>query len=219
MKRNLKQLLIALEEQATGKMNFEKEYVFYAKLVDSSILEQASHVENQQQWTLKIDKTDKNYCSGQIRIRRTDDNGKVSYVQTVKTPMKPLEGDSARSDATVPDASQNMLEVAIDASEDAFKQFKMIADQGMIKTRYTFPIEGTELKFEVDVFHLANGEKSQWVKIDLEVDKPLESIPPLPDGFSDAIMNQKDEQTDAEKQIIRSLYEDVFLTKNEYLNK
>lgn len=217
MKRNLKQLLIALEEQATGKMNFEKEYVFYAKLTDSSILEQASHKEEQEQWTLKIDKTDKNHCSGQIRIRRTDDNGKVSYVQTVKTPMKSLEGDSARSDATVPDASQNMLEVAIDASEDAFKQFKMIADQGMIKTRYTFPIEGTELKFEVDVFHLANGEKSQWVKIDLEVDKPLESVPALPEGFSDVIYNQKDDQTDEEKKLIWSLYENVFLVKNEYL--
>ena len=219
MKRNLKQLIMAFEEQATGKANFEREYVFYAKLTDSSILEQASHVESQEQWTFKIDKTDKNHCSGQIRIRRTDDNGKVSYVQTVKTPMKPLEGDSARSDATVPDASQNMLEVAIDASEDAFKQFKMIADQGMIKTRYTFPIEGTELKFEVDVFHLPNGEKSQWVKVDLEVDKPLESVPSLPDAFTEVIYNQKDEQTDEEKDLIRSLYENVFLTKNEYLNK
>lgn len=219
MKRNLKQILIALEEQANGKANFEREYVFYAKLTDPSILEKASHVEQQQQWTLKIDKTDKNYCSGQIRIRRTDDNGKVSYVQTVKTPIKPTAPSVLGNDAAVPDASQNMLEVAIDASEDAFNQFKMIADQGMIKTRYTFPIEGTELKFEVDVFHLANGEKSQWVKIDLEVDKPLESIPPLPEGFSEAILNQKDDQTDEEKQLIRSLYENVFLTKNEYLNK
>lgn len=219
MKRNLKQILIALEEQATGKANFEKEYVFYAKLTDPSILEKASHVEQQQQWSIKIDKTDKNYCSGQIRIRRTDDNGKVSYVQTVKTPIKPLQGDTGQSDTSVADASQNMLEVAIDASEDAFKQFKLIADQGMIKTRYTFPIEGTELKFEVDVFHLANGEKSQWVKIDLEVDRPLESIPPLPEGFSEAILNQKYDQTDEEKQLIRSLYENVFLTKNEYLNK
>lgn len=219
MKRNLKELLIALEEQATGKANHEREYVFYAKLTDPSILEKASHVEEQEQWSIKIDKTDKNYCSGQIRIRRTDDNGKVSYVQTVKTPIKPLQGDTGQSDTSVADASQNMLEVAIDASEDAFKQFKLIADQGMIKTRYTFPIEGTDLKFEVDVFHLANGEKSQWVKIDLEVDKPLESVPALPEGFSEVIYNQKDDQTDEEKQLIRSLYENVFLTKNEYLSK
>ena len=219
MKRNLKQLLIAFEEQATGKASFEREYVFYAKLTDSSILEHATHKEEQEQWSIKIDKTDKNHCSGQIRIRRTDDNGKVSYVQTVKTPVKPLERDPESTDTSVADASQNMLEVATESSEDAFKQFKLIADNGMIKTRYSFPIEGTTLKFEVDVFHLPNGEKSQWVKIDLEVNEPLESIPPLPEGFSEAIMNQKDDQTDEERQLIRSLYETAFLTKNEYLNK
>lgn len=46
MKRNLKELLIAQEEQATGKVSFEKEYVFYAKLTNSSILEQAAHKED-----------------------------------------------------------------------------------------------------------------------------------------------------------------------------
>lgn len=219
MKRNLKQLLIALEEQATGRATAEQEYVFYAKLSDPSILAKASHAEHHEQWNLKVDKTADNYCSGRIRIRKTEENGKVTYVQTTKTPMKPPAGESNLSGVTVPDASQNMLEVGIEVTEDAFKQFKMIADQGMIKTRYTFPIEGTELKFEVDVFHLPSGEKAQWVKIDLEVDQPLESIPPLPEGFSEAILNQKDDQTDEEKQLIRNLYDTVFLTKNEYLTK
>lgn len=219
MKRNLKQLLIALEEQATGKASFEREYVFYAKLTDPSILEKAGHVESQEQWSMNIEKTDKNYCSGRIRIRRTEEYGKVSYVQTVKTPIRPTSNDALASDTSVPDASQNMLEVATESSEDAFKQFKLVADNGMIKTRYTFPIDGTRLKFEVDVFHLPNGEKSEWVKIDLEVNEPLESIPPLPEGFSEVILNQKDDQTDEERQLIRSLYETAFLTKNEYLNK
>lgn len=216
MRKNLKQLLVAMEEQATGKANFETEYVFYAKLADKGILEKAAHVETQEQWSLKIAKTDTNYASGTIRIRRTDDNGKISYVQTIKTPVKPLERDTEKSDAVVADASQNMLEVAIDASEDAFNQFKMIADQGMKKTRYTFPIEGTELKFEVDVFDGQDSE-TPWVKIDLEVDKPLESVPALPEGFSDVIVNQKNEQTDEEKELIWNLYENVFLVKNEYL--
>ena len=219
MKRNLKQLLIALEEQATGKANQEREYVFYAKLTDPGILDRASHVESHEQWSLNIDKTDKNACSGRIRIRKTEEYGKVSYVQTVKTPIRPTSNDTLASDTSVPDASQNMLEVATESSEDAFKQFKLIADNGMIKTRYTFPIDGTTLKFEVDVFHLPTGEKSQWVKIDLEVNEPLESIPPLPEGFSETITNQKDDQTDEERQLIRSLYETAFLTKNEYLNK
>lgn len=216
MRKNLKQLMIALEEQANGKANFEREYVFYAKLADKSILEKASHVEHHQQWSLKIAKTDTNYASGTIRIRRTDANGVVSYVQTVKTPVKPLERDTQKSDVVVADASQNMLEVAIEATEDAFKQFKMIADQGMKKTRYTFPIEGTDLKFEVDVFD-GQSEDTPWVKIDLEVNEPLEVIPALPQGFTDVIMNQKDQQTDEEKKLIWSLYENVFLSKNEYL--
>jgi len=216
MKRNLKQLLIALEEQATGKATTEKEYVFYAKLSDPSILEKAAHVEHHEQWNLKIDKTADNYCSGRIRIRKTEENGKVTYVQTTKTHMKPPAGESNLSDVAVPDASQNMLEVAIEATEDAFKQFKMIADQGMKKTRYTFPIEGTDLKFEVDVFDGQDSE-TPWVKIDLEVNGPLEVIPSLPQGFTDVIMNQKDQQTDEEKKLIWSLYENVFLSKNEYL--
>jgi CYTH domain-containing protein len=216
MRKNLKQLLVAMEEQATGKANFEREYVFYAKLSDKSILEKASHMEEQEQRSLKIAKTATNHASGTIRIRRTDDNGKISYIQTTKTPVKPLERDTEKSDTVVADASQNMLEVAIDASEDAFNQFKLIADHGMKKTRYTFPIEGTELKFEVDVFD-GQDEDAPWVKIDLEVDKPLESIPALPDGFSNIIYNQKDDQTDEEKKLIWSLYENVFLVKNEYL--
>jgi CYTH domain-containing protein len=216
MRKTLKQLMISLEEQATGKANFEREYVFYAKLADKSILDQAVHFEKHEQWALKIPKTDKNHSIATIRVRRTDDNGKVSYIQTVKTPIGAVNRDTGNTNATAPNASQNMLEVANDSSEDAFKQFKLIADQGMKKTRYTFPIEGTDLKFEVDVFDGQSGE-TPWVKIDLEVDKPLENVPALPEGFTEIIYNQKDQQTDEEKQIIHSLYENVFLIKNEYL--
>lgn len=219
MKRNLKQILIALEEQATGKASFEREYVFYAKLDDFSILKDATHSEFQEQWNLKIDKSADNYCFGRIRIRKTVANGETTYVQTIKTPVSSSSNVSDEGNIAVPDASQNMFEVAINASEDAFAQFKLIADQGMIKTRYVFPIKDTDLKFEVDVFHLPDGKLSEWVKIDLEVNSPLEEIPALPLGFSQAIMNQKDNQTDEEKQFILKLYDEVFLTKNMHIEK
>lgn len=164
MKKNLKQLLVSLEEQANGKANAEKEYVFYAKLDDFDILKDATHSEFQEQWSLKIDKSADNYCSGRIRIRKTVANGEVTYVQTIKTPITSPVNTGYGDDVAVPDASQNMLEVAINASEDAFAQFKLIADQGMIKTRYVFPINGTDLKFEVDAFHLPDGKMSEWVK-------------------------------------------------------
>jgi CYTH domain-containing protein len=216
MKKNLKQIMMALEEQASGKASFEREYVFYARLSDKRLLDKATHVETQEQWTVKIAKNDSNHASGTIRIRRTDDNDKVSYVLTIKTPVKPLERDTAKSDTVVADASQNMLEVAIDASEDAFEQFKMISEQGMKKTRYTFPIDGTDLKFEVDLFDGQKDDKP-WVKIDLEVKQHLDSIPQLPSGFEEIIYNQKDEQTQQEKDIIWNLYEKIFLIKNVYL--
>lgn len=187
-------------DEPTGEAFIEKEYVLYAKIEDPTVLDKAESFSIQEQWEIKIPKTHENVDSGRIRIRRNDVDGMVSYILTIKTKVK--EGEK---------------EVELVASEDAFKQFKILAGNGMHKKRYVFPIEGTELKWEVDVFFMDEMKMSPYVKIDLEVKEPLTKLPDLPVGFTDIITNQKSKQTDEEKRKIQELYNTVFLKKNEFL--
>ncbi len=213
MKKNIAQLILAIEEDCTGVLNVETEYVFYAKLSDASILDTATKVEGQEQWSIKVDKSSSNKSQGSVRIRKTTEDNKTSYVLTIKTPVEALQDVLKQSDTQVTSVSQNMREVAIEATEDAFNLFKLLSSSGMVKTRYCLPIKDTGLVFEVDRFLLPNGEYSNWVKIDLEVNTKLTDIPKLPDEFIEVIYNQKDKQTDEEKELIDSLYENIFLTK------
>lgn len=218
MKKNISDFIkdyqLSMEDDSTGVTSKEIEYVYYAKLTDPSILDKATMVEDQEQWNIKVPKTDKNAAEGRIRVRKTTKGNTVQYVMTMKVESQALGAVNTQNNTSVVTASQSMREVGLEASEDAFEMFKLISDNGMIKTRYSLPVEGTDLVFEVDRFVLPNGEYSNWVKIDLEVKGSLDELPKLPDGFSDVIYNQKDKQTNGEKELIWKLYEEVFLTKN-----
>ena len=199
---------IALEaEQATGKVNKEIEYVFYARLVDTGILEKATNKEELEQWEVRIEKTDENASSGRIRIRKTIENGETTYVMTTKT-LGQYVGELKKE-----------IEVSNPSSEDAFKQFKLFAPYGMKKTRYTLPVGQSDLVWEIDIHKLEDDSDSEWVRIELEVEKELETVPQLPDAFQDVIYNQRGSQTEEENKLIEKLYNEVFLAKNEYLTK
>jgi CYTH domain-containing protein len=198
IKESLDEKIVSVDPVPDGKKFIEKEYVLYAKIENADILKSASNSIEQEQWEVKIPKVFENASGGRIRIRKTVKENNVSYIQTTKTKVDTGE-----------------MEVELLTTEDAFNQFKLLATSGMYKTRYFFPIENTNLKWEVDVFTLENGEQSRWVKIDLEVTDDTNIIPELPAGFSHVIKNQKSKQTDEEKKIIRDLYSRVFLRKNE----
>lgn len=220
MKKNIFQLTqgfnFAMEDDSTGVTSTETEYVFYAKLADPSILEKATRIEAHEQWSFKVPKTDKNAAEGRMRIRKTVVDDREEYVLTMKTELKAPGALNTPANSSAPAASQSMREVGLEASNDAFEMFKLMSDQGMIKTRYNLPVEGTDMVFEVDRFvsYGGEGEWSTWVKIDLEVKGTLTEIPKLPEGFTDVIYNQKDQQTEEEKELIWRLYDEVFLTKN-----
>lgn len=187
-------------EIPNGEAFIEKEYVLYAKIHDPAVLEKAESFVIHEQWEIKIPKTFENASSGRIRVRRIDNNGIVNYVFTTKTKLK--EGEK---------------EVELIASEDAFKQFKVLASSGMHKKRYFYPIEGTELKWEIDVFFLEDMQMSPFVKIDLEVKENLTKLPELPTGFTDIIYNQRSKQTEEEKRRIQEFYTHIFLKKNQHV--
>jgi hypothetical protein len=216
MKKLLIDLFLSLEQENTsGIINDEKEYVFYAKLKDLSILKSAISVEEQEQWTIKIPKTSENLTKGTMRVRETVKDGVTTYALTVKTPLNDAQGVFSQNNTSASTGMQKMREVAIDATEGTFELFKLMANSGMKKIRYTLPIEDNDCVFEVDCFLTPNGKYSEWVKIDLEVKEPLSDIPELPECFTDVIYNQEGSKTPEENELITRLYDEVFLIKRD----
>ena len=153
---------IALEEIAEGKSVVEKEIVIYAKITDLSILSKADSVEEQEQWEIKLPKTEDTASSGRMRVRKIIKEGTTQYVYTTKT-----------------EVTGGNLETSLEATEDTFKQFKLLASSGMVKTRYTYAIRGSELVWEVDVPILTGDNKTDWCKIDLEYKVYPTTIPEI----------------------------------------
>jgi CYTH domain-containing protein len=190
--KHLKRLL-SLEDIADGKAIREKEVELYVYLEDLSALNKAASMDHQEQWAVKVEKTDKN-AKGSIRVRKVVSGGdkSIQYVLTAKADID--TGDR--------------MEVPTPVTEDMFNVFKTIATSGMVKDRYYFPIEGTNLTWEVDVFFDEKGNYHNWLKIDLE--NCGGKAPPLPFVVSERIDGQTEDPAEREK--IRELYSKYFLS-------
>lgn len=202
-------LQLALEsEEATGKAVREIEHVIYARVSNFDFLANAASSEIQEQWEIKIPKTDLNAGKGGLRVRKTyvrDTHTTPQYVLTCKT-----------------DGKEGKIEVSIPCLEDTFKQFKILSDRGMIKERFVFPVEGTNLKFEVDVFFkkgtsVDKKDYEAWVKIDLEVNDITTQVPNLPFLVEEIIDRSKGKLTDEQEGKISHLYDTLFLSDNVFL--
>jgi len=199
---------ISFEEIADGKAFKEIEHTFYARLDDFDQLKKAISFEHQEQWELKFPRTDKNAGNGSIRVRKTVvGNSPEEYVLTVKTV---LNGDGDK------------MEVPIPTTKAMFDQFRVLSEKGMKKDRYFFPIEGSDLRWEVDVFHspgndVAAGQYCPWVKLDLEVKDRSAAIPPLPMAFAEIITEPYGERTKEEEMQVCLLYEKFFTMRNQFL--
>ena len=91
--------------------------------------------------------------------------------------------------------------------EDFFQYFLETADTRQIKKRYTFKVSDYEFKivsngkekdivvpylnFEIDIFEKLNGYRSNWVKIDIELDKAFAYIRENYDNVDDIVMSVK----------------------------
>ncbi|MBB5409241.1 hypothetical protein HDG34_003182 [Paraburkholderia sp. HC6.4b] len=236
-------LKLALEEDASGANFHEIEYVFYARLPEVQPEATGSlptvappsgftSAERHEQWEIKVPQSDANGGRGTIRIRRTtwpDERGKAAqYVLTTKVKLK----DGTNS------------EVPIGTTGDNFRQFRVLAESGMLKDRYTYPVAegalpesmGHGLKWEVDFFHRSPPEASgapgaiprrpawhPWVKIDLEVRQRISPLAtteidswPFPFEAEEWIVNQRGGQTPEEEARIDEIYERCFLIRNPY---
>lgn len=196
---------IALEEDVQdGKLFAEHEHEYYVELANIEDLKGADSMDMQEQWTIKIPKTDKNNGKGSLRIRKIQEgdvnggaeqtsNAPIQYVMTTKADLGP----------------GNRLEVPVASSEDNFKLFKLLAEGGMIKHRYHFPVEDG-LVFEVDMFINPEGGYYPVCKIDLEVPSKSIAVPPFPFETKSVIEGGSRSKEDQEK--IREYYDKYFIT-------
>lgn len=206
--RGMLRRALALEEASDGKAFREIEHTFYARLSNVGDLAKAASQEHQEQWELRFPKTTQNGGSGSVRIRKTIvGQGVPEYVLTTKT-LASHDGDK--------------IEVPVPTTEPMFRQFKLMSEKGMVKDRYHFPIEGTELVWEVDMFLMPGGQVGvgpyhEWCKIDLEVKSREATIPPFPLDTEELITAPFGKRTEEEEAKITALYESGFTMKNVYL--
>lgn len=175
---------ISLEEVIDGITRRELEYTFYAKVIDMAELETAPAKEEHEQWKVPLS-VDGNVS---LRLRLID---KRRYTMTTKEWIKGQLG---------------CQETPVDVSKDFFNAMRKAAKDGYIKTRYTFNIPNSPLKWEVDVFLDNMGRPHPWVKIDLEVNSEHDKIPELPIKVSEIIVNNGPNQTAAQIAFVESLW-------------
>ena len=190
---------LSQEALDSPKTILEQEYVFYVRITNFKQLENAAHAEKHEQWQIKIPSTDENAGSGSIRARKvTSADGTISYELTTKSKTK-----------------KGNIETTIPTTEENFTQIAFMADSGMRKDRYTFPVENTDLKFEIDVYPDGKAGYYTWAKIDLEVKSPLSSFPELPIQVEEIITPQDAETPEGQEEVSR-LFDTFFLLKNKY---
>lgn len=187
-------------------INLEVERMFLGKVKNLNQLKNAKVAQRIEQWEIRSKITDNPTQGGGIlRVRCYD---KKRYEMCLKK-FPNQEGKSGSLEK----------EFAID--EETFKMFRALAPSGTIKTRYIFPIAGTDLKWEVDVFEGKGGLPQDWVKIDLETSQQGGKLPEFPLEFDILFevypkAGNLGKNTEEQMKMKEHLFNNVFQTKNEF---
>lgn len=202
LERLQRELQASNESQpADGKARLEREFTYYGKLTDLKALDGAKSKEAQEQWSVRTEISDDRLYAGETRVRKSvKDGGAPTYVLTNKC-FKTTDNGK--------------MEAEVEISADFFEQFKKIASQGMIKTRYTFPREDG-LVWEVDIYQTREGKTAAWCKIDLEVPDDREAPRDFPVPLTDVIEGDHRKRTEAERLKVREILDKVFLIPNAF---
>lgn len=191
---------ISLESaEADGTTAVEREYEIYGTVEDlPGMIAKAERSEKQEQWGMPCSVGGDSGVSGNIRVRKTTVDKTSSYTQTIKVKMK--DGNN-----------ENEMEI----SADTFNIFASLVPNGLIKTRYFFSIEGTELTLEVDVFEDTDGKQHDQVKIDLEVaeGETVDSVQ-LPFKLNDVRVIAPGIKSMEDLEFVRKLFRDVYEVSN-----
>jgi hypothetical protein len=164
----------------------EREYVWFARVVDPRQLRAAAHTEELEQWLIR---TASDVRGGTVRARCT--NGR-DYEITVKNHTGYKGGAVTATETNQP------------CSKEMFEAFKAVAPRGSHKVRYVFPIGDGKHKWEVDTY-----AGTEYCKVDLELPAGVE-VPDFPVDL-DHVMRGGDPEFDKE---IKELYDNVFALTN-----
>lgn len=192
-------LFLSMESDVTGIKEQELEYTFYGQVKSiEDLKERCIRSETHEQWL--VFETDD---GGKVRIRAIDGQ---RFVLTTKYKKEGYKGCE---------------EVECDISKDMFIHLKKMGSGGMMKKRYFFKIEDSDLIWEVDVFKNARGEDHDWVKLDLEVESELDELPKLPVEFINIISHQSKDYTPEEQHRVSKLWSEewVSLDSNQLLQE
>lgn len=191
MKKTFRDLLndYGLEGLQDGVVQKEIEFTFYVHVKDLSELENAPYKEKHEQWKLPIE-SDGNK---RLRIRLTDDR-RAELTTKIQRPGV-VGWEEINESIGIP----------------MFSHLREMSVSGYHKYRYSFPIHGTSLKWEVDVFMNKMGKQHPWVKVDLEVSDLDMEIPKMPFAFTDFICADDENISSDDKATIDSLW------KNEWM--
>lgn len=175
-------------EAIDGEKHIEREYTAYARVKDFSWIDDAPEHEHHLQW--KIDYGEDSKLKGRLRLI----NGR-RYTETVKEDLISEEGS---------------YECEYDIPRDAFEMKRKHCKEGYSKDRYNFPISGTNLKWEIDVFKSKSGGRSDWIKIDLEYNSKSDIDFALPIEVTDLFLVGKDSPQEAHD-MAKQLWENEWL--------
>lgn len=203
----------------TTNISAENEIAIYARITNFSGLEKATRIIEQEQYEIKSG------IKGKIRVRKETFQQVDTYTLTTKV--------SSPSNSSV-----SNTEFTISIDREFFDSFRQIANKGMKKSRYMFPISQLiidnrplknlpETYFEVDVFTRPDGLKFSWCKIDLELDNILRSISKKLDdefklkiiarisdlSFKPVEMFIGDQATEEQNKLLDVLFKEVFTIK------
>lgn len=182
----------------------EREVEIYGYLADLGVLEQlARDHEEHEQWGLYIPRTSENAATGNIRVRRIEKGGNVTFIETSK--IKQDDGN---------DEDEN------EVGKRRFEHFKLFATQGLVKRRYNIPAQDrADYLFEVDVFTTVDGGTCHWVKIDIELPegRSADNLPELPFDLVDVRVIPPGHKSDEDLAFVRKLFDEHFNSRNAHL--
>lgn len=215
VKGALAELALSTEEIATETgVSLEQEYVFFYKLTDLSQLFKASSIIEQEQYEIALPDQGEDQPRGWIRVRCEAEKGADQPAGE--------SGDGKHYSLTLKVATPGQHgreEFTLSATKEIFDGYKLLCASGMKKTRFCFPIQGTEgrgpndgpLMWEIDVFDDPSTDGAcPWVKVDLEFKGELGEMPAFPLSYSKRIVNQWDKRTPDEQEFIKQLFGNVY---------
>lgn len=197
-------LTVSLEAAANGETVKEREYEIYGTIEDIEAMSGAASSEFQEQWGLVCNEGAEAGIFGNIRVRKTVvGENQVSFTQTIK--VKEEDGND-----------ENEIEIG----GATFDLFKKLVPNGLLKTRYFFPMEDSDLTLEVDVFQDLQGVQCLDIKIDLEVPEGMtvEQIT-LPFKMTDIRVIKPGKKSPEDCDFVRQLFSKKYESANPYYSK